>query len=228
MLSATPMLILWSGLAFAHPGASGAEAALLDRMDRAALQFHGMTAQIKHTSHTEVIHEDSVAMGRVKMRKMRAGSVEGLIDFTTPDAKTYLFVKRTAKIYTPASRTVEVIDLGKHGEQLDQFLMIGFGTSRADLERGYTVKYEGQEKINGRLTEHLVLTPRAKEAAQYVTTVDLWIASDTGYPVREKVLQPSRDFVQVDYSNIVINPPLRDEDFTLKLPKDVQTIYPQK
>jgi outer membrane lipoprotein-sorting protein len=228
MLSAALVLILRSGLAFAHPTVPGAQAAVLDRMDRAAAQFHGMTAEIKHTSHTEVINENSVATGRVKMRKVRAGSVEGLIDFATPDPKTYLFVKRTAKIYTPASRTVEVIDLGKHGEQLDQFLMIGFGTSRADLERGYTVKLQGQEKMDGRDTEHLVLTPRSKEAAQYVLTVDLWVASDSAYPVREKVLQPSRDWVQVDYSNVVINPPLKDADFTLKLPKDVQTIYPQK
>ncbi len=228
MLSATLLLTLRSALLFSHPATTAPQAAILDRMDRAAAQFRGMTAAVKHTSHTDVIHEDSVATGHVKMRKVHAGSVEGLIDFTTPDPKTYLFAKRTAKIYTPASRTLEVIDLGKHGEQLDQFLMIGFGTSRADLEHGYAVKLEGQEKLGGRDTVHLVLTPRSKEAAQYVTTVDLWIAADTGYPVREKVLQPSHDYVQVDYSNVVINPLLSDADFKLQLPKDVQTIYPQK
>ncbi len=228
MLSAQLLLSLPCVLLFSHPEAASGAADIVDRMDRAAAQFHAMTARVRHTSHTEVIHEDSVSSGSVKMRKLRAGAVEGLIEFTSPDPKVYLFEHRTARIYTPASRTVQVIDLGKHGEQLDQFLMIGFGTSKAELERGYDVKLVGAEAMDGAETRHLELTPRAKDARQYVTKVDLWISAATGYPVREKVLQPSRDYLLVEYSGVTINPPLGDADFRLDLPKDVETIYPQR
>lgn len=201
---------------------------MLDRIDQAASRFHAMTAAVRHVSYTEVIHDASEERGTVKMRKLRPGEVEGLLDFAQPERKLYLFRKRTARIYTPASKSVEEIDLGRHGEQLDQFLMIGFGTSKADLLRNYTVKLAGHEKLDGHPVSRLELTPKSPEAQKYFTLMELWISDDTGYPVQEKLTQPSKDYVLVVYSNLAINPPLKDSDFDLHLPKDVEVIHPQK
>jgi len=201
---------------------------VLERMDRAAAAFHGMTASVRHVTHTAVINDDSTETGAVKMRKVRAGEVEGLIDFTSPDRKIYLFKGRKAQIYTPASKTVQVYDLGKHGEQLDQFLMIGFGTAKEELQRGYDISVLSQDTVGGQATTHLQLIPRSKEALNYVKRMDLWISDATGYPVQEKLLQPSGDSLLVVYDEVKINPPLSEADMKLDLPKDVNFLYPQK
>jgi len=201
---------------------------VLERMDVAAASFHGMTASVRHVTHTAVIDDDSTETGTVKMRKLLPGEVEGLIDFTSPDRKIYLFKGRKAQIYTPISKTVQVYDLGKHGEQLDQFLMIGFGTAKAELERGYDISVVSQEEVEGRGTTRLRLIPRSKEALNYVKTMDLWISDATGYPVQEKVNQPSGDSLLVVYDDVKINPPLSAADMKLDLPKDVTFLYPQK
>lgn len=197
-------------------------------MDRAAASFHGMTASVRHVTHTAVINDDSTETGTVKMRKLEPGEVEGLIDFTSPDRKIYLFKGRKAQIYTPASKTVQVYDLGKHGEQLDQFLMIGFGTARAELERGYDISVLSQAKAEGQATTRLQLIPRSKEALKYVTRMELWISDAAGYPVQEKLHQPSGDSLLVVYDDVKINPPLSAADMKLDLPKDVNFLYPQK
>ncbi len=201
---------------------------VLERMDRAAAAFRGMTASVRHVTHTAVINDDSTETGTVKMLKVQAGQVEGLIDFTSPDRKIYLFKGRKAQIYTPASKTVQVYDLGKHGEELDQFLMIGFGTASKELERDYDVSVVSQDKVEGQATTLLKLIPHAKEALNYVKRMDLWISDATGYPVQEKLYQPSGDFLLVVYDDVKINPPLGAADMKLDLPKDVNLIYPQK
>ena len=201
---------------------------VLARIDRAAASFRGMTASVRHVTHTAVIDDNSTETGTVKMRKLKPGEVEGLIDFTSPDRKIYLFTGRKAQIYTPASKTVQVYDLGKHGEQLDQFLMIGFGTAEAELERDYDISVLSQEKVEGQGTTLLQLIPHSKEALNYVKRMELWISDATGYPVQEKLHQPSGDSLLVVYDDVKINPPLTAADMKLDLPKDVNFLYPQK
>lgn len=72
------------------------------------------------------------------------------------------------------------------------------------------------------------LRPKSAEATKYFTLMELWISDETAYPVQEKLTQPSKDYVLVVYSGLTINPPLKNSDFDLHLPKDVETIRPQK
>ncbi len=227
-MSALLFLTLPAAILLSVPASTAGPDAVLDRMDQAASNFRSMTAGVKHVSYTEVIHDTSEQRGTVKMRKLRPGEVEGLLDFTVPEHKVYLFQKRLARIYTPAAKTVEEIDLGRHGEQLDQFLMIGFGTSKADLLRNYTVKFGGSARLDGHAVSRIELRPKSNEAAKYFTLMELWISDETAYPVQEKLTQPSKDYVLVVYSALTINPPLKNSDFDLHLPKDVETIRPQK
>ena len=79
------------------------------------------------------------------MKKVQAGEVQGRVDFTAPDRKTVTFEKRRIQEYLPKIKTLQVFDLAKHGEQLDKFLMIGFGTSGMELAKDYDVSVLGTE-----------------------------------------------------------------------------------
>ena len=117
--------------------------------------------------------------------------------------------------------------MDKHGEQLDKFLMIGFGTSGTELAKDYDVSVLGTENIKGQAAIHLQLIPKAAEARQYVQKLELWIPEQGDpYPLREKIFEPSGDYRLVTYSDLKINPPLQPDALQLKLPPGVKTEYP--
>jgi outer membrane lipoprotein-sorting protein len=202
---------------------------VLARMDKAANDFKSMTAHVAYVTHTDVLNDNSTEIGTVTMRKVQPGEVQGLVDFTEPDRKTITFEKRRIQEYLPKIKTLQVFDLSKHGEQLDKFLMIGFGTSGMELAKDYNVSLLGRENAKGAAAIRLQLIPKATEARQYVVKLELWIPEQGDpYPLKEKIFQPSGDYRLTTYSDLKINPPLEPNALQLKLPPDVKTEYPGK
>ena len=93
---------------------------------------------------------------------------------------------------------------------MDQFLLLGFGSSSKDLESAYTIRVAGAETLAGQAATHLELTPKSKEVLQHLTKVDLWISDATGYPVQQQFRLPGGDYRMVTYTNVKINPDLPD------------------
>ena len=205
---------------------------LLQRMDSASGHFQAMAATVTYLTHTEVIDENSTETGTVVMKKVAPGEVQGLINFTAPNKRSVTFEKRSVQIYFPKINTLQVYDLEKHGEQLDKFLMIGFGTSGTELAKDYTMVLLGSETVKdlpGTQALHLELTPKSAEARQYVKKVELWIPEHGDpYPLREKISEPSGDSRTMTYGDLKINPPLQPEALKLKLPAGVKTEHPGK
>jgi outer membrane lipoprotein-sorting protein len=200
---------------------------ILARMDKAASDFKAMTAQVTHVDHTDVLNDDTIESGAVTMKKVQPGEVQGRVDFTVPDRKTITFEKRRIQEYLPKINTLQVFDLDKHGEQLDRFLMIGFGTSGIELAKDYDVAVLGTENIKGQSALHLQLNPKAAEARQYVEKIELWIPEQGDpYPLREKIFEPSHDYRLVTYNDLKINPPLQPDALQLKLPPGVKIEHP--
>jgi outer membrane lipoprotein-sorting protein len=200
---------------------------ILARMDKAASDFKSMTAQVDWITHTDVLNENDKETGSVTMKKVQPGEVQGLVDFTSPDRKTITFEKRRFQEYLPKLNTLEVYDLAKHGEQLDKFLMIGFGTSGMELAKDYDVSVLGTENVSSQAALHLRLIPKTVDARQYIQKIELWIPEQGDpYPLREKILEPSGDYRLVVYSGTKINPPLQPDALQLKLPPGVKTEHP--
>ncbi|MBV9771000.1 MAG: hypothetical protein JOZ32_15610 [Bryobacterales bacterium] len=128
---------------------------------------------------------------------------------------------------------MQVFDLDKHGEQLDKFFMIGFGTSGKELAADYDVSVLGTENLKLQSTTlatiHLKLIPKRPEARQYVQKLELWIpAQGDPYPAREKILEPSSDYRLVTYTALKINPPLQADALKLATPAGVKIEHPGK
>ncbi len=203
---------------------------LLSRMNQSASSFQAMSAKVKYVTHTAVLDDNSEEGGSVLMQKVHANLVQGLIDFTVPDRRTVTIEHRKVQIYTPNMKTLQIFDLGKHGEQLDQFILIGFATSGTELARDYTMKVLGPEKALGQKTTRVELIPKSEQARDYLQKLDLWIPERPAqpYPIQEKIYQKSGDFRLVTYSDMKINPTLKPDALKLKLPSGVKTEYPQK
>ena len=218
-------------LLLAGPATLAAESLqqVLARMDKAAGEFKSMTARVTYVTHTDVLNDNSTESGAVTMRKVQPGEVQGKVDFTAPDMKTVTIEKRRVQEYFPKIKTLQVFDLDKHGEQLDKFFMIGFGTSGIELAKDYDVSVLGTADVNSQAAVHLQLIPKSPEARRYVQKLELWIP-DQGdpYPLREKILEPSADYRLVTYTDLKINPVLPPDALQLKLPTGVKIETPGK
>src|SRR5260370_30136969 len=201
---------------------------VLARFDRAASSFHSMSAQFRQISHTAVIDDDTEEHGTLVIHKAQEHDVRGVMEYVGADQRSCGIDRHRVQSYHPKTRSVQVYDLGKHGEQVVEFLLIGFGTSGKDLAANYHVRVVGEATVGLQKTTRLELIPKSADAQKYLTKVELWIPEGEGYPIQEKLYQPSGDYTPVSYSDVNINPPLPKDAFELKLPKDVKYEHPQR
>jgi len=197
-------------------------------MDSAAASFKGMTAKIRMISYTAIIKETTEESGVITLRSPKSRTVVALIEFEKPDKKSFSFRDKKAQIYLPAINTLQEYDLGKYDSLLTQGLLIGFSTSSKDLQKNYTVSGGTDETIEGLKTSKIELVPTAETIRQHITRIELWVGTDTGLPVQEKLYRKSGDYTQIVYSDMKLQSNLTDEQVKLKLPSNVKKEYPQK
>lgn len=200
----------------------------LARLDRAAAGFRGMTARIRKISYTALVKETSEESGRIVLYRPKPKDLRMLVEFDQPSPRAVAFQNNKIQLYYPKLQTVQEYDLGKQGGLVDQFLLLGFGTPVRDLRRAYSIRYIGEEQVNGAPADRLELTPLSEEALRHVKTVELWVSQSDGMVIQQKVNQPSRDYVLVTYSSIQVNPALTPAQVRLNLPKGVRKESPQR
>jgi outer membrane lipoprotein-sorting protein len=201
---------------------------LMQRVDASAAGFHSMTAKMRKITYTAVIKDTSEEHGTMAMKATKPKDMQVLVEFTDPDKKSWSFFNHTAEFYYPKIQTVQVYDLGKHAQLVDQFLLLGFGTHSKDLEKNYEVKVGGEDTVEGQKTTRLDLVPRSEPARQHLKKVEIWYPENGGYPIQQKFYQNSGDYVLVTYSDVKLNPNLPDTAVRLNLPKGVKKEYPQR
>jgi outer membrane lipoprotein-sorting protein len=200
---------------------------ILARMDRAAGEFRSLSAQMKRVQFTAVLSESSEMDGVVRLKRARGGTL-GVIEFQQPEQRTVFIKGKEVQIYYPKANTVEIYDASKYTSNMDQILLLGFGTSSTELKKSYDFKDGGPQKINGTDTTRIELTPQSAELKKLITKIELWIPEGQSNPIRAKFSEPSKNYELVDYSDIKMNPALPDSAFVLKLPPNVKKISPQK
>ncbi len=226
-LSSIALLAIAAAAPACAQPSSGLDAVLL-RIDKAGAAFRGMSAHVRRVAHTAVINQDDVDVGTVRLKRARPHDLRMLVEITGPDPKTVAFQGRKIEFYYPKIRTVQEFDVGKSRELVDQFFLLGFGASRAELLASYQVRLAGPETVDGRPTQLLELIPKSKEVLQHLIKFEMWVGED-GYPVQQKFYTvPKGDYQLATYSDVKINPDLPDSALKLQLPKNVKREYPQR
>ncbi len=201
---------------------------VLSRMDKAAGSFKSMTANMKQVSHTAVIDQDNTEIGTIQLKRPKPHDMRMLVELSAPDAKTVSLQGQTLDIFLPKINTVQEYDLGKSRALIEQFLLLGFGTTRKELTDANQVRYLGEETVNGHKAAKLELVPISKEVLQHFKKIELWLSDDTGYPAQHKMYQPGGDYILVTFSDLKVNPVVSDAALKLKMPKGVKKEYPQR
>ncbi len=217
--------LLLSAIVLPAPAAPALDAVLAS-MDSAAASFKSLTAKLRHVNYTSIINDTSEQTGEIRVLKTPKG-LGMIIEFGGQDPTVIAFADRKAEKYYPKILTVYEYDLGKHRSLVDQFLMLGFGTSGRDLTRNFTVKVAGEETVNGQKTAHLELTPRSRELAEKLKHAELWVGAG-GQAVQQKFVERSGNYTLASYIDLKVNAPVTPEGVKLKLPAGVKREYPMK
>ena len=200
---------------------------LLARMDRAAAEFKSFTAKVKQTDFTAILNETTAKDGVVGLKRSGPATIARM-EFLEPDPSVVHISGRTIQMFYPKANTVQIYDAGKNANVMAQFLVLGFGTSLKDLQKGYDIKLGGVEPVGGMSATRIELTPKSGEIKNVVAKIDLWMREGQGSPIQERVTKPSKDYSLYTYSEPKLNAALPETDFALVLPAGVKKIYPQK
>ena len=155
------------------------------------------------------------------MQRLKGNDVRAIVDFTgQTDARIIAFSGKTVRVYYPNANTFQDFQFGKSSQILNQFLLLGFGSSGSDLARSYEITAEGPENIGATSTTKLLLIPRDAKVKERLAKIEMWMPDDAAYPTQQQFYEPSGNYRKVTYSDVHLNPPIQ-ETLELKLPSGV-------
>ena len=197
---------------------------VLGMMDKAAQDFHTLTADIEHTKYTAVVEDTSTETGRIFVRrdeKMR-------IEITKPDPRTILREGDNLFIFNPKINRVEEYNLGKNRQLVDQYVLLGFGTKGENIKKGYLVSVIGEEDFDNKKTVVLELTPKSEQVRNQISKIQMWVDEASWLPVQQKFFEAgSGDYFLFHYTNQMKNLKVGDGQFKPNWPKSVTRVKPR-
>src|SRR5690242_5620647 len=133
-------------------------------MDAASAKFTAVTGDIDYTKVTVLVNDFSTEKGKIYFQKDK-NKLRVMLAFTQPAEKFVLFADGKVQLYQPKIAEVQEFTLGKNQDMLEQFLLLGFGTSGTEMLKSYNAVYKGLEKVDGEDAIRLDLTPKAANVA---------------------------------------------------------------
>ncbi|MGI8962510.1 MAG: LolA family protein [Bryobacteraceae bacterium] len=195
--------------------------AILARMDQAAPNFHGVSANVQMLTYTAILSDQTTETGTLNMQRLKGNEMRAIIELSAgTDTRVIAFLGKIVRIYFPKLKTYQDYEVGKNTQVLNQYLLLGFGSSGKDLARSYEITSEGTEDVGGQTTTKLLLMPKDAKVNERLTKVEVWMPKEAAYPVQQQFYEPSGNYRKVMYSNVLLNPPLTGT-LELKLPPGV-------
>ena len=188
---------------------------VLHSMDENAAKFRTAQADFVWKTYNSVVG-DITETDKGKIYFRRSGSnLQMSARFTEPPSKQVVFTGGTVQILQPGGQ-VDEYDTAAHREEVETFLVLGFGSGGHDLRKSFDLKDLGQEKIDNIETEKLELVPKAANVRTHVPKVVLWIDPARGLSVQQQIFEQSGDYRLAEYSSIELNQKVPDNVFKLK------------
>lgn len=196
---------------------------VLRQLDRSAKDFHGLSANVERTKVTVVVNDHSTETGSLQVRGDKM-----LLQMNPPDSRTVLRNGDNIYIYTPGLKQVQEFNLGKNRDLADEFLLLGFGTTGTDLQKGFEIKLVGEDTLDGKKDVELELTPKSAAVLKQFSKIQIWLDETSWLPDQQQFTENgSGDYLTVHYTKMVRNPNIPDSDFKPHWPKGTEKIKTQ-
>lgn len=197
---------------------------VLKQMDTQSADFKSLTADMERTKVTVVVNDKSTESGHISVRR----DDKMLIEVTQPDARTILRNGDIFYIYNPKIHRVEEYNIGKKKSLVDQFLLLGFGTSGSSLKESYAISVQGEETLDGHKVVRLELLPKTDDVRKQLSKIQLWLDESTWLPLQQQFFETgSGDYFIIHYRNMTRNARIPDNDFKPHWPHGTTVVQPQ-
>lgn len=199
------------------------------RIDKAAPSFRGFSADVRKVQHTELIHEDDVEIGKTIVRRAKLHDLQVRMDFDPPNEKRVSVDGPKVETYYPKSNSIQPVLVGKASKpMMEQFLLLGWGSTSQDLKSAYNITYGGEETIAGQKTVRLDLAPKDKDILAHIRKFEIWVseeAATSGLAVQVKFYEKGGDYSVATYTNMKLRS-VSESEVKLNAPKDARREKP--
>jgi outer membrane lipoprotein-sorting protein len=195
-------------------------------MDAAAASFQTAQADFVWNQYQKVVDETDTQKGTIYYR--RAGkNIEMMADIKEPDNKFVLYKGGKLQIYQPKIEQVMEYPAGPNQNEIESYLVLGFGGSGEDLKKSFEVSYLGNETVENIATAKLQLIPRTDKVRNTFPKILLWIDLGNGISVQQQFMQTQGDYRLAEYSGVRVNAKIGNDVFQLKTTKKTQFVSPR-
>ncbi len=157
----------------------------------------------------------------------------GTIRFKRPDRVHFIYSKpeqmemalegKTIWIYYPIRSQAEKYSFARN-KRITQYLepvTAIFQKTFTQLAETYQIVYQGAE--SDRLYRFR-LQPKEDKVRKFLSRVDVWIDKASGAILRFEMIEASQDRLELEFKDLQINPSLKDEDLTIRIPPTVKVL----
>ena len=196
---------------------------VLRQLDAQAKTFRSLSADVERTKVTVVVNDHSTENGTLLVRGDKM-----VLQMKAPDVRTVLRTGDNLFVYTPGLNRVEEYNLGKNRTMVDEFLLLGFGTSGKELQKSYLITLLGEPTLDDKKTVELELTPKSADVRNQISKIQIWFDESSWLPVQQQFNETgSGDYFTIRYSKIVRNPAISESEFKPHWPKGTEKARPQ-
>ncbi len=199
---------------------------VLQTMDAAAAHFQTAQADFVWDQYQKVVDETDTQKGTVYYR--RSGrEIEMMADIKEPDRKFVLYKDGKLQVYQPKIEQVMEYSAGANHEEIESFLVLGFGGSGQDLKKAFDVSYHGEETVANIPTAKLQLIPKSEKIRSNFPQIILWIDLSRGISIQQKFMQGQGDDRLAKYSAVNLHAKISNDVFRLKTTGKTKFVSPR-
>jgi len=199
---------------------------VLQTMDAAAAHFQTAQADFVWEQYQKVVDETDTQKGTVYYR--RSGKeIEMMADIKEPDRKFVLYKDGKLQVYQPKIEQVMEYTAGTNHEEIESFLVLGFGGSGQNLKKAFDVSYQGEETVANIPTAKLQLIPKSEKIRSNFPQIILWIDLSRGISIQQKFMQGQGDDRLAKYSAVNLHANISNDVFRLKTTGKTKFVSPR-
>ena len=226
VLSSVVSSLALSSLAAAQTHEAPTLDSVLKKMDATAANFQSLQADFIWDQYQRVVDETDTQKGTVYYR--RSGKeIEMMAAIKDPDTKFVLYKDGKLQVYQPKIDQVMQYTAGANQQEVETFLVLGFGGSGEDLKKSFDVTYQGEETVDGVATAKLQLVPKSDKVRGNFQQIILWIDLERGISVQQKLMQSQGDYRVAKYSAIKMPAKIGNDVFRLKTTGKTKFVSPR-
>jgi outer membrane lipoprotein-sorting protein len=199
---------------------------VLKKMDAAAAGFQSLQADFVWEQYQKVVNDTDTQKGTVYYRR-KGQDIEMMAEVKDPDHKFVLYKEGKLQVYQPNIDQVMEYSTGGNRNEIEGYLVLGFGGSGEDLKKSFDVSYDGEETIDNKPTARLQLIPKNVKFRNNFPKILLWIDLNRGISLQQKFMQPQDDYRLAKYSDIRMPAKIGNDVFQLKTTKKTQFVSPR-